>query len=56
MHRLLLHGGSGEVAATDGQQLLVHGGFNFGWTDEVLVPAVPVFGGKELGPDQPRDL
>src|SRR5206468_6639609 len=27
MHRLLLRGQSGEVAATDGQQLLVHGGF-----------------------------
>jgi hypothetical protein len=56
MHRLLFRGRSGEVAATDGQQLLIHGGFNFGWPDDVLVSAVPVFGGKELGPDQPVDV
>ena len=56
MQRLLLRGGSGEVAATDGQQLLVHGGFNFGWDGDVLVTAVPIFGGKELGPDQPVEV
>jgi hypothetical protein len=56
MHRLLLRGQSGEVAATDGKQLLDHGGFNFGWAEGVLVPAVPVFGSKELGPDQPVEV
>jgi hypothetical protein len=55
-HRLLLRGASGEVAATDGQQLLLHGGFQFGWTDDLLVPAVSIFGGKELGPDQPVEV
>jgi hypothetical protein len=52
MNRVLLRGGSGDVVATDGQQLLVHSGFQFGWAGDALVPAVPVFGGKELGPDQ----
>jgi hypothetical protein len=56
MHRLLLRGQSGEVAATDGKQLLVHGGFHFGWDSDVLVTAVPIFGGKELGPDQPVEV
>jgi hypothetical protein len=56
MHRLLFRGASGDVAATDGQQLLVHGGFSFGWPDDVLVPAVPVFGGKELGAEQPVEV
>src|SRR5581483_9843891 len=52
-HRLLLRGQSGEVAATDSRQLLLHGGFTFGWAEDLLVPAVPVFGGRELGPDAP---
>jgi hypothetical protein len=56
MNRVLLRGGSGDVAATDGQQLLVHSGFQFGWAGDALVPAVPVFGGKELGPDQPVEV
>jgi hypothetical protein len=56
MNRLLLQGESGEVAATDGQQLLVQGSFNFGWAGDVLVPAVSIFGGKELGPDQPVEV
>jgi hypothetical protein len=56
MNRVLLRGGSGDVAATDGQQLLVCSGFQFGWAGDALIPAVPVFGGKELGPDQPVEV
>jgi hypothetical protein len=56
MQRILFRGRSGDVAATDGQQLLVHSGFNFGWDGDVLVSPVPVFGGKELGPDQPVEV
>src|SRR5262249_35089554 len=41
---------------TDGQQLLVHSGFQFGWAGDALVPAVPVFGGRELDPDQPVEV
>jgi hypothetical protein len=45
---LQLRGATGTIAGTDGHQLLLWGGFAFPFTDNVLVPAVPVFGGKEL--------
>lgn len=43
-----LRGSDGQIAATDGQQALIHGGFQFPWTDEVLVPASAVFGAKSI--------
>lgn len=45
---LQLGGACGQVAATDGRQLLVQGGFQLPWQDEVLVPAARVLGWKEL--------
>jgi hypothetical protein len=46
--RVLLRGKAGQVVATDGQQLLVQGGFAFPWTDDLLVPAVPALAAREL--------
>jgi hypothetical protein len=53
LQRLQLRGGKGEVIATDGRQLLVQGGFNFPWKEDVLVPAVGVFACRELPPEGP---
>jgi hypothetical protein len=41
----------GSVIGTDGRQLLVQGGFSFPWDEDLLVPALPAFGCREL----PRD-
>src|SRR5207249_213544 len=51
--RLQLRGAAGRVVATDGRQLLVQEGFTFPWTPDVLVPALGVFGCRELPPDAP---
>jgi hypothetical protein len=48
-----LRGKSGELVATDGKQLLVQGGFNFPWKDDVLVPGLPCLGSRELQTDGP---
>jgi len=46
--------GSGVVVATDGRQLFWQDGFHFPWEGkDVLVPAVKVFGAKEISRDQP---
>jgi hypothetical protein len=46
--RLQLRGKSGEIASTDSRQLLVQRGFPFPWKDDILIPAVGVFGCREL--------
>jgi len=56
LHRLQLRGRTGEVAATDGKQMLLQGGFHFPWEEDVLVPRVPIFGGRELGQDTPVEV
>jgi hypothetical protein len=45
--KLQLRGG-GEIAATDGGQLLWQSGFQFPWTGDALVPQVKLFGCNEL--------
>jgi hypothetical protein len=47
-NRILLRGKDGAVIGTDGRQLLVHKGFPLPWPDERLLPALPVFGCREL--------
>src|SRR5438445_162927 len=37
-----------KLTASDGKQALIQGGFTFPFTEDLLVPAIPVFGGKEL--------
>ena len=46
--RVQLKGQAGEVVGTDGKQALVWGGFRLPFVEDLLVPAVPVFGSKEL--------
>ena len=41
-------GATGEVVATDGGQIFQHGGFRFPWTEELLIPGVPLLGCSEL--------
>lgn len=50
---ILLRGGDGSIAATDGRQLLVQSGFALPWQDEVLIPAPSVFGCREFLQIQP---
>lgn len=48
LNRVLLTGEGGRVIATDGRQLLIHDGFRFPFQEEVLIPALGVWGCKEL--------
>ena len=48
LNSIQLRGTQGDIAATDGRQLLVQGGFRFPWKDAVLVPRSPIFAAKEL--------
>jgi hypothetical protein len=50
--RLQLRGQAGEIAGTDGRQLLLWGGFALPFREDLLVPAVPIFGGRELAGEQ----
>ena len=43
-----IRGESGHVIGTDSKYLLVWGGFAFPFPESVLVPAIPVFGSREL--------
>jgi hypothetical protein len=52
--RVQLKGATGQVIGTDGKQALVQGGFTFPFAEDYLVPAVPVFGAKELAAE--RDI
>src|SRR5262249_1597614 len=51
---VLLRGEGGQVIGTDGRQLLVQSGFDLPWEGDVLVPALPAFGLRELGGQQAR--
>jgi hypothetical protein len=46
----------GSLVGTDGRQLLVQGGFSFPWDEDLLVPALPAFGCRELPRDEPASL
>jgi hypothetical protein len=43
-----LRGRAGEIVATDGRQLLLQSGFTFPWKDDVLIPALAVFGCRDF--------
>lgn len=49
---LQLRGSRGEIHATDGRQALIQAGFTFPFTEDVLVPALPVFGSADLPADE----
>jgi hypothetical protein len=50
--RLQLRGQAGQVVGTDGRPLLLWGGFSFPFAEDVLVPAVPVCGGRPFAGTQ----
>jgi hypothetical protein len=53
---LALRGGSGAIAATDGRQALIQGGFSFPWGGDVLVRRSPLFACRDLPRDAPISL
>jgi len=53
---LRLRGLDGQIAATDGRQLLVQDGFALPWDEELLVPACRVFGSAEFSRDMSIDV
>lgn len=48
LSKVQLQGRTGRIVATDGKVALVASGFTFPFTDDILVPAKPVFGSKPL--------
>jgi hypothetical protein len=54
--RILLRGKGGEIAATDGQQLLIQRGFPLPWEDDVLIPRVAALDGRPLGTAGPAGI
>ena len=48
-----LRGTDSSMAATDGRQLLIQRGFQFPWTEDILVPRSKVFASADLPRDQP---
>jgi hypothetical protein len=54
--RILLRRRDGAVIATDGRQLLVQTGFAFPWQQDWLIPALPVWGSRELAGNEPVKL
>jgi hypothetical protein len=51
LNNIQLRGESGLVFATDGRQIFQHGGFQFPWSEDVLIPAPAVLGSAELAAD-----
>lgn len=56
LSRVQLRGKAGEIVATDGKQLLLQGGFTFPFSEEILIPALPVFNAKDLTTATPVSL
>ncbi len=48
LSKVQLQGKAGRVVGTDGKAALLWAGFTFPFPDDVLVPAVPVFGSRPL--------
>ena len=49
LSKVQVQGRAGRVIGTDGKVALLYDGFSFAFTDDVLVPALSVFGSKPLG-------
>jgi hypothetical protein len=45
---LQLRGEDGQVVGTDSRQVLIWRGFQFPFSENLLIPAVPIFGGREF--------
>jgi hypothetical protein len=48
LHRVQVQGKSGRVVATSGKHALICRGFRLTFRDTILIPAIPLFGSKEL--------
>jgi len=48
LSKIQLQGRAGRLVGTDGKLALLATGFKFPFTDDILVPALPVFGSKPL--------
>ncbi|MFO0825301.1 MAG: hypothetical protein U0792_19630 [Gemmataceae bacterium] len=53
LSRIQVQGKAGRVTGTDGKAALLWRGFPFPFADDLLVPALPVFGSKPLTPEFP---
>jgi hypothetical protein len=56
MHRIQVRGKAGEVIGTDAKHCLIQGGFEFGFAEDLHLPAVPVFGSKEFAGEEDVQL
>ena len=54
LNQVQVRGTSGQVIGTDGRQALITGGFQFPFASDLLVPAVPAFGTRELAGEEVR--
>ncbi len=52
LQRIQVRGQNGRVIGTDGKRAYLHGEFPFPFAEDLLVPAVPVFGSRELAPGE----
>jgi len=53
---IALRGGSSDLAATDGRQVLIRGGFRWPWAGTVLVRRPPPLAARELPRDRPVEV
>jgi hypothetical protein len=56
LSRVLLRGKDGAVIGSDGKQLLVQKGFSLPWKENLLLPALPVYGCREMPRNEPAHL
>ncbi len=53
---LHLRGKSGDLNATDGRHVLQQGGFDFPWSEDLLVVANKILGSKEISGESPLQI
>jgi len=46
-----LRGEAGQIIATDGRQALVQSGYQFPWSEDLLIGATGIFRGREIAPN-----
>jgi hypothetical protein len=56
LSRVLLRGKDGAVIGSDGKQLLVQRGYPLPWKENLLLPALPVYGCREVPRNEPAHL
>ncbi|MBL8797392.1 MAG: hypothetical protein JNM56_26050 [Planctomycetia bacterium] len=55
-HRVQFRGGTGQLIATDGKQLLIQSEFNFPFQEDLLVSRIMAFGCHAVPPDKPVQI